>query len=138
MNDVLSAASLSTAGILLLSIVAVEVGGLFLLTIGRGGQEATPFQRSFFRAGHAHAGVLVTLALATQPFVDAAGLTGFAGIVARSGIGIAAILMSAGFFLSAWGREATRPNRLITVVLAGAATLAVSVAVLGFGLLGVL
>jgi hypothetical protein len=138
METTLSAASLSTAGILLISIVVVESGGLFLLTIARGGHAATPFQRSFYRAGHAHAGVLVTLALASQPFVDAAAMTGVAGALARTGIGAAAILMSAGFFLAAAGRDASRPNRLVAVVLVGAAVLALSATVLGLGLLGVL
>jgi hypothetical protein len=43
--------------------------------------------------------------------------------------------MSAGFFLSVVGRGVERPNRLITLVWAGGAVLAVSVATLGVGLL---
>ena len=53
-----SAATMGTAGILLLTLVAVEYGGIFLLSIHRGKKEFTDFQRSSFRAGHAHAGVL--------------------------------------------------------------------------------
>jgi hypothetical protein len=95
----------------------------------------TDLQNRFYRAGHAHAGVLVTLALATQPFVDAAGLTGFWELLGRSGTAWAAVLMPAGFFLSAAGRGRTRPNRLIALVWAGAAVLAASVLALGVGLL---
>ena len=44
------------AGIVLLTVVTIEFGGLFLLHSFRPGWELTDFQRSFFRAGHAHAG----------------------------------------------------------------------------------
>lgn len=48
----LSNDSRTTAGILLLTIVAVEFGGLTMLRIVRGRQPATEFQKSFARAGH--------------------------------------------------------------------------------------
>ena len=56
----------STAGVLLLTLVAVESGGWFMLRVLRGQRPATEFQKAFFRAGHAHAGVLVTLSLAVN------------------------------------------------------------------------
>jgi len=59
----ISPATLSTAGVLLLAIVAVEWGGYYMLSLVRGRRTATPFQVTFSRAGHAHAGVLVILAL---------------------------------------------------------------------------
>lgn len=125
----------TTAGILLLTIVAVESGGVFLLRIARGRVTATPLQRAFFRAGHAHAGVLVTLALVCQILADGAGLEGLAAFVGRSGIPAAAILMPTGFFLSAAGRGAERPNRLVVLVYAGAVALALGAVTLGIGLL---
>lgn len=132
----LSTDSRVTAGILLLTIVAVEFGGWFMLRIVRGRHPATPFQRAFARAGHAHAGVLVTLALVAQVLADAADLEGLPGTLARNGIPWAAILMSAGFFLSSAGRDRTEPNRLIVLLYAGMASLALGVISLGFGLLG--
>ncbi|HEX6509866.1 MAG TPA: hypothetical protein VF221_19750 [Chloroflexota bacterium] len=69
---VLSSPSRITVGLLLLTIVGIEYASWFLLQIVRGGQPATAFQKAFFRAGHAHAGVLVTLALVGQILVDAA------------------------------------------------------------------
>jgi hypothetical protein len=131
----LSADSRTTAGVLLLAIVAVEYGGTYLLRIVRGNVPATPFQVSFARAGHAHAGVLVTLALVCQLLVDATSLTGPAASLARSGVALAAILMPAGFFLSSARRGATRPNRLIVLLYAGAVVLAAGVVALGVGLL---
>jgi hypothetical protein len=106
-----------------------------MLRIVRGGVAVTPFQLAFARAGHAHAGVLVILGLVVQPFADAAGLTGAAGWAARSAIPLAAILMSAGFFLSSMGTGRSSPSRLILLVYAGAVALALGALSLGIGLL---
>jgi hypothetical protein len=131
----LSSDTRTTAGILLLTIVAVEYGGLVMLRIVRGRQPATEFQKSFARAGHAHAGVFVVFALVAQILADAADLSGVANVVARDGIWAAAILFPAGFFLSSAARGATQPNRLILLVYAGAAALTAGVITLGVGLL---
>jgi hypothetical protein len=131
----LSDDSRTTAGILLITILAVEFGGVTMLRIVRGRQPATDFQKSFARAGHAHAGVFVVFALVAQIFADAADLTGFGNFLARNGIWIAAVLFPAGFFLSSAGRGATHPNRLILLVYAGAAALTAGVLTLGIGLL---
>jgi hypothetical protein len=124
-----------TIGVLLLTILAIEYGGTFMLRVVRGRQPATEFQRAFFRAGHAHAGVLVILALVSQILVSATHVGGVLGFLATNGIWAAAILMSAGFFLSAAGRDATAPNRLIAILYLGAVSLAAGVFSLGIGLL---
>lgn len=54
---------------------------------------------------------------------------------ARTGIWVAAILMSAGFFLASAGRDVHEANRLIVLVYAGAFSLALGVTSLGVGLL---
>lgn len=131
----ISADTRTTAGILLLTVVFVESGGLFVLRLVRGRIERTDFQRAFARAGHAHAGVLVTLALVGQLFADAAGLGGPPAFLARNGIWAAAILMPAGFFLSSAPAGAIRPNGLIVLLYLGAASLAAGVTALGIGLL---
>jgi len=79
--------------------------------------------------------VLVTLALVCQLCADAADLNGLVAVAARNGVPFAAILMPAGFFLSSMGRGAARPNRLILLLYAGAASLAIGVLTLGLGLL---
>lgn len=123
------------AGVVLLTIVTIEFGGWFLTRIVRGAVPMTPFQQTFARAGHAHAGVLVTLGLVCLLFVDATGLGGAALWIARLGVPAAAVLMSAGFFLSSIGRDVTRPNRLIILLWLGALCLAAGVLTLGIGLL---
>jgi hypothetical protein len=134
-NLLLSADARTTAGILLLTIVFVEYGGTYLLRIVRGRSPVTEFQRSFARAGHAHAGVLVSLALVCQVLADSTDLTGTLAAVARSGVPLAAILMPAGFFFSSMGRDVTRPNRFIVLLWVGAASLSAGVVTLGIGLL---
>lgn len=134
-SQIVSTESQVMAGILFLSLVTIESGGAFMLRVVRGRQPATELQRSFFRAGHAHAGMFVTLALVSQLFVDATDLDGGFAWVARSGIAIAAIVMPAAFFLSVIGRDATEPNRLVVLLPVGAAFLAVGAVTLGVGLL---
>lgn len=94
----LSGESRGTAGIIFLTLVAVELGGLAVLRIVRGNQPATEFQLAFSRAGHAHAGVLLILALLAQVYADAADLDGALDTIARGGFWLAAILFPAGFF----------------------------------------
>ena len=131
----LSDASRVLAGILCLSLVTVESGGALLFRIARGRQPATPLQQSFFRAGHAHAGVYLVLGLVAQILVDATTLTGLAEWVARAFIPVAALLLPGGFFLSVARPGATEPNRLVALVPAGAVVLAIGLATLGIGLL---
>ncbi|WP_242183877.1 hypothetical protein [Saccharopolyspora soli] len=131
----LSASSQYIAGVVLLTIVTIEFGGWFLTKIVRGQVPMTEFQRNFARAGHAHAGVLVTLGLVCLVLADATQLTGAFGWIARLGVPLAAVLMSAGFFLSSTGREVHQPNRLIVLLWLGALSLAAGVVTLGIGLL---
>jgi hypothetical protein len=135
MDAALSAESRHLAGILFIALVTVETGGLYMLRIVRGREDVTAFQEKFARAGHAHAGVLLVLALVCQAFVDATELTGLWEWLARTGVASSALLMPGGFFFSSMGRGRTEPNRLIVLVLAGAALLAISLTTLGVGLL---
>jgi hypothetical protein len=132
---VLSPEARLTAGVLLLSIVAVESGGLYMLRIVRRQTPATGFQISFFRAGHAHAGVLVVLGLVCQLYADAIGLGQPLSTIARSGVPLAAILMPAGFFFSAMGAGRTGPSGFIWLVYAGGLSLAIGAVTLGIGVL---
>jgi hypothetical protein len=119
------------AGLLLISIVAIESGGYYLTRVASGAVELTDFQVAFARAGHAHAGVLVTLSLVAVVLADAAGARGAAGWVARLGIPVAAILMPAGFFLSSTGAGRTEPNGLVMLLWLGALSLAAGALTLG-------
>ncbi|HYI23375.1 MAG TPA: hypothetical protein VEX62_12170 [Candidatus Limnocylindrales bacterium] len=131
----ISTATRGTAGILLLTIVLVESGGLYMYSVLRKRVLLTPFQQAFARAGHAHAGVLVILSLVVLIYADVAALDGPLGVAARSAVPLAAILMPAGFFLSSMGAGRTAPSRLVWLLFAGAVSLGVGVTALGLGLL---
>ena len=92
-------------------------------------------RQNFFRAGHAHAGVIVILSLVCQLLADSATLPPALLWMVRVGVPAAAILMPLGFFLSMPSPQATQPNGLVSLIYAGAAVLAVSVVTLGIGLL---
>ncbi|MFC8921507.1 hypothetical protein [Cellulosimicrobium sp. NPDC057127] len=124
-----------TAGIVLLTVVGIESGGAFLVKVVTGRVAATPFQTSFFRAGHAHAGVLVILGLVCLLLAESTGLTGFWRWLAATGVLVAAILMPAGFFLSATGTGREAPNRAVVLLPAGAVVLAAGLVTLAVGLL---
>lgn len=131
----LSEAARITAGIVLLTVVTIESGGAFLLAVGGGKVPATDFQRSFYRAGHAHAGVLVILGLVCLVLTEATGLAGGWQWLARTGVLVAAIVMPMGFFFSAMGAGRERPSRWIALLPVGATVLAAGVVTLGVGLL---
>lgn len=123
------------AGILLVSLVTVETGGLYLVRLVRGAAPATPFQLGFARAGHAHAAVLLVLSLTALLYADAVHLAGLWGWLSRVGVPVAALLMPAGFFFSSIGKDRTSPNALIGLVYAGAVVLAAGLTCLGTSLL---
>ncbi|GAA4421371.1 hypothetical protein ACFQV2_39325 [Actinokineospora soli] len=132
----MSDASRYIAGAMLLSVVGIEFGGYYLMRIVGGKEKLTEFQQRFARAGHAHAGVLVTLGLVCLLYADAADLTGALGWGARLGVPVAALLIPGGFFFSSMGRGViTRPNRLVLLIGAGAVALAAGVVSAGTGLL---
>ena len=96
------------SGYILLSVPTIIYGGYFLLTVLSGQQEhlqLTDFQKSMFRAGHAHAGVLVILALVVQLFADHVSLSNGWKWIVRLSFPISAIAISFGFFAAAVGNE---------------------------------
>ncbi|GEA88312.1 membrane protein [Cellulomonas cellasea] len=131
----LTEAARTTAGIVALTVVAIESGGYFLVRVGTGKVPVTEFQRGFYRAGHAHAGVLVTLGLVCLLLGEATTLDGYARWLAQTGVLVAAVVMPAGFFLSALGRGRERPSPWVALLPVGAVVLAAGVATLGIGLL---
>lgn len=122
------------AGILLLALVTVESGGWFLTRVVRGAVPANGLQTGFFRAGHAHAAVLLVLSLVILVLLDGIEIAEPWAYVARDGVPIAAILMPAGFFLSVLGRDPRRPNRFIVLLWIGAGTLTAGLLAAGIAL----
>jgi hypothetical protein len=137
----MSAASRVFVAVLLLSMLAIEFGGYFLLMILSGKEKR--FDRnsvtvSLFRAGHAHAGVLVVFAIAAMPYIDLLGVSDVVKMIIRICLGLAPILVSAGMF-GAGGRPRRNgaPGPLVALIYAGAGALAIALVLLGVSLLRV-
>jgi hypothetical protein len=133
-----SPTSLDVAAILFIAIPTVEYGGLSLVRMIAArdpGYLDNPVRRHFFRAGHAHAGVWLVLALVGLLYVDQASLSGPWQAVVRWGLAAAPILAPLGFFLSVTKPRVERPNRMIVLVYVAGLSLAVAAVTLGVGLL---
>src|SRR5207253_4337371 len=92
-----------TAGILLVVFPTVIYGGISLLSLLMGrasGYVDNPLRQNLWRAGHAHAGVLLVLSLVALRYVDEAQLSDALKSFVRSAIPSASILLPLAFFLS--------------------------------------
>jgi uncharacterized membrane protein len=96
---------------------------------------ANKLRQDLWRAGHAHAGIMLVLALVLLRYVDEARLSAGWRWVARLSAPTAAILLPAAFFFSVLTADATAPNGLIYLAYVGAVVLTVGLLVLGVGLL---
>lgn len=126
------------SGWILITMPTIIYGGYFLLSILSGQQDhlnLTDFQKSMFRAGHAHAGVLVMLALIVQLFVDNMSFSENWKWFVRITIPVSSILVSMGFFASATGEGLTAPNGLIFILYAGMIVLASGLFAAGIGMI---
>ena len=125
------------AGILLVVLPTVEIGGASILSllIGDPAYGQNDLRQDFWRAGHAHAGVWLVLSLVALRFVDEAALSEGMKWLVRLAFPAAAILMPLAFFLSVLSPEATEPNALIYLAYVGGVVLAVGLLVLGVGLI---
>jgi len=126
------------SGIILITVPTIQYGGYFLLTslMSKGsGYMENPLRQNFFRAGHAHAGVIVILSLVCQLLADGAVLPTPVLWFIRIGVPLSAILISSGFFFSMLPPNATQASGAVALIYAGALILAVGVVTLGIGLL---
>jgi hypothetical protein len=123
-----------SAAVVLLTVLTIAYGGTFVLSVTRGNVPANDLQRRFFRAGHAHAGVLVILGLATLTLEQLNHVRAPYPAISFA-ILAAAVLMPAGFFLSVTGRDPAQPSRAIALLWAGAAVLAVGLVSASVGLI---
>ncbi len=133
----MSPESRKSAGTLLIVLPTVMIGGLSLLSmlIGDPAYMANPLRQNLWRAGHAHAGVLLMLSLIALRYVDEASLSDNLKQVVRMTIPLSAILLPAAFFLSVLSPDATQPNALINLAYVGAISLATGLLLLGVGLI---
>jgi hypothetical protein len=134
----MSAHSLHFAGVVLITVPAIAFGGarLLMMIFRRDpGYLDNPVRQDLWRAGHAHAGVLVILTLVGLLLVDRADLSSELRWLVRYALVAAPILMPLGFFLSIASPRAQTPNGLIYLVPLGGLSLSLGTVVLGLGLL---
>jgi hypothetical protein len=124
------------AGILLILVPTVEIGGVSILSLLLSDPQYTQneLRQDLWRAGHAHAGVWLVLSLVALRYVDEATLSEGTRWLVRLALPAAAILMPLGFFRSVLTPEATEPNALIALTYVAGVVLAVGLLVLGVGL----
>jgi hypothetical protein len=118
-----------------IALPTVMFGGYSLLRLLNRGDVLTPFQLSCFRAGHAHAGVLLVMSLSFYPTLAQTALSAKlkTGVCAALFVGI--LLQSGGFFLHmATGRDG-KPSIGSHITVTGAAVLATAVGILVYGLI---
>ncbi len=126
------------SGIILITVPTIQYGGYFLLTSlmdKSSGYMDNPLRQNFFRAGHAHAGVIVILSLVCQMLADAAVLASPLVWFVRVGVPLSAIFIAAGFFFSMLPPTATQPNGAVSLIYLGAVLLALSALTLAIGLI---
>ena len=130
----MSPGSRTIAAILLIAVPTVQFGGLSLLALLTrrvAGYVDNPLRQSMFRAGHAHAGVWIVLALVALLYVDQTDLSDELKWLVRTAFALAPILAPLGFFRSVLPPRAERPNGLIALVYLAGLSLAVGVLTLG-------
>jgi len=125
------------AGIVLIVVPTVEIGGASILSllISDPSYAQNDLRQDLWRAGHAHAGVWLVLSLVTLRYVDEATLSEGMRWVVRLAFPVAAILVSLAFFLSALSPETTEPNSLIYLAYVAGVVLGVGLLALAVGLI---
>ena len=133
----MSSQSRLVAGVLLILLPTVEIGGVSILSLLLGDPEymENKLRQDLWRAGHAHAGVWLVLSLVALRYVDEAALSEGMRWLVRLSLPAAAILTPAAFFLSVLSPEATQPNALIYLAYVGGVSLALGLLALGIGLI---
>jgi hypothetical protein len=125
------------AGILIIILPTVIYGGVSILglLIHDPAYMQNPLRQDLFRAGHAHAGVLLILSLVALLYIDEANLSKSWKRVVTTFIPSAAILLPAAYFFSVLKPDAVKPNGFINLAYIGAALLVIGLLTLGIGLI---
>jgi hypothetical protein len=121
--------------IALLSLVSVEYGGWALLGLLTGRGNLGEFREKFFRAGHAHAGVLLVLSLVYFLYLDRTGYSTVVQWIAGLLLLLGIIAQSGGFFIHLGLGRPDRSSLGTVVTRTGALLLAVALVMLAIGLM---
>jgi hypothetical protein len=118
-----------------IALPTVMYGGYSLLRLVNRGNALTPFQVTWFRAGHAHAGVLLLMSLLYYTFLDQTALLPAVKHAVCAALVVGILAQSGGFFIHMIVGRPDHPSVGNTVTAAGAALLTCAIAVLVYGLI---
>ena len=117
-----------------IAIPTVMYGGYALLgMLTRGG--LSEFQQTYFRAGHAHAGVLLLMALLYHHYMELTALSPGMKVGGAALFLVGILAQSGGFFLHMLVGRPGEPSLGTTVTSLGALLLASAVLILLYGLI---
>ena len=117
-----------------IALPTVMYGGYALLgLLTRDG--LTPFQQTFFRAGHAHAGVLLLLSLLYHSYLEQTTLHPAIKVGAAAVVLVGILAQSGGFFLHMAIGQPGAPSLGTTITTMGAVLLAAAIVLLVYGLI---
>jgi hypothetical protein len=117
------------------SLVTVESGGHALLRFLTGRDQIDQWRLPFFRAGHAHAGVLLVLTLVYYLYLERADLSETWEWIGGIALAVGVLAQSGGFFLHIGVGKPDEPSPGTTMTRAGAVLIAAALIVLGVGLI---
>lgn len=116
-----------------LALPTVMYGGYALLgLLARDG--LSEFQQTYFRAGHAHAGVLLLMALLYHRYLEETALRPNVKVASAAVLLVGILAQSGGFFLHMAVGQPGQPSIGTTLTSLGALLLAAAVLVLVYGL----
>lgn len=118
--------------IALVSLPTVMFGGYSLLRL-TAARKLTPFQHAYFRAGHAHAGVLLVMTLATLTLLAGTELSDGVRWVVCLLLLFGVLAQSGGMFVHAFTAQDGQWSRGNALSVGGAVLLAVALLIVAYG-----
>jgi hypothetical protein len=125
-----------TGAVLIVSLLGVMFGGTVLLDrlTADPAWGGNALHQDLWRAGHAHAGVFLILALVLLPWIDAARLGHGTAWFVRIAVAQASISFPLAFFLAVPTPAVTEPGPALGLLWPGGLALAAGLGVLAWGL----
>ena len=120
----------------LILLPTVMYGGYSLRRLMERGEGLTEFQRTYFRAGHAHAGVLLVLSLVYYQYLAGTTIADGMQWLACAVLVVGILAQSGGFFVHMAVGRPNAPSAGTMLTTVGAVLLAAALLFLAYALIG--
>jgi hypothetical protein len=117
-----------------IGLPTVMYGGYALLALLTRPEKPTDFQRTWFRAGHAHAGILLVVLLVFIEYLERTTLSGTLKHTACGIFVLGTLMQSGGFFVHMMRGKEGAPSIGTRISSFGACILTVAIAILVYGI----